>query len=106
MEYFREKATNAAQKSQNENRFRYVCNDIARQARWVFIFWMFGEDTRAMGRFYGSCMGRLSVRCFIGLGTYLREGRSRKLSETQSIDLETLVGGCACKQMKGFSSKD
>ena len=48
----------------------------------------------------------ISVRCFIGLGTYLREGRSRKLSETQSIDLETLVGGCACKQMKGFSSKD
>ena len=30
---------------------------------------MFEADNTAMSRFCGSCIGRLSVRCFIGLGT-------------------------------------
>ena len=35
-----------------------MSNPNARQARW-FFFCLFGEDTRAMGRFAGNCMCRL-----------------------------------------------
>ena len=50
---------------------RYVPKPNETPNAWWVVFWMFGSDTRAMGRFFGCCMGRffyhiqLHIWCFI-----------------------------------------
>ena len=45
-----------------------MCPTLMRDLHDGSFFGMFRADTRVMGRFSGCCMGRLSVRCFMGLG--------------------------------------